>query len=360
MPIDHRLRSPRIDRVIDCRSDVITRPTEAMWDAMRSAEMGWGLQDEDRSINELQEYAADLAGMEAAIFVPSGTMANLVALMTHANRGDHILLEAYSHILWSEEWSFAYVCGLVPRAIQGDLGVISPDDVESAIAERRFGHRPRFRILCLENTHNMAGGTMMTPAQTAVLANIAHDNGIAVHVDGARILNACAALDVPLRDFARHVDTLSINLNKGLSAPGGAVLCGPKDVIHESRQNLKRLGGWSVVGKSGLTAAAGLVGLKTMIPQLAEDNRRTRRLAEQLADIDHIEIDLRTVQTNIVMLRVPRAFMSADEFLKQLQQAGVRAYPYMPDTVRFVLHRHIDEADVSRIVAAVRGITPRT
>jgi threonine aldolase len=345
--------------VIDCRSDVITQPTKAMWDAMQSAEMGWGLQNEDPSINELQDYAANLAGMEAAIFVPSGTMANLVALMTHANRGDHILLEAYSHVLWSEEWSFAYVCGLVPRVLQGDLGLIAPSDVESAIGERRFGHRPPIRLLCLENTHNMAGGTVMTPTHTATLSRIAHENGIAVHVDGARILNACAALDVPLRDFARHVDTLSLNLNKGLSAPGGALLCGPARLIEESRLNLKRLGGWSVVGKSGLTAAAGLVALKTMIPQLAEDNRRARTLAEELADIDNIEVDLRTVQTNIVMVRIPESFMSTEEFLVRLEQSGVRAYRYLSDTVRFVLHRHIDDTDVARIVGAVRGITAR-
>jgi threonine aldolase len=345
--------------MIDCRSDVITRPTDAMWDAMRSAEMGWGLQQEDPSINELQEYAADLSGMEAALYVPSGTMANLVALMTHANRGDHILLEAYSHVLWSEEWSFAYVCGLVPRVLQGDMGVIAPREVESVIGERRFGHRPHFRLLCLENTHNMAGGTLMSPSQTAALSSLAHENGIAVHVDGARILNACAALDVPLRDFARHVDTLSINLNKGLSAPGGALLCGPEQLIEDSRQNLKRLGGWSVVGKSGLNAAAGLVALKTMLPQLSEDNRRARMLGELLAEIDGVEVDLRTVQTNIVMVRVPESLMSTDEFLSRLELAGVRAYRYLPDTVRFVLHRHIDDSNVSQVVDAVRAITSK-
>jgi threonine aldolase len=236
--------------VIDCRSDVITTPTEAMWEAMRSAQMGWGMQGEDPSINELQAYAADLTGMEAALYVPSGTMANLVALMTHTNRGDHILLEAYSHILWSEEWSFAYVCGLVPKRLRSELGVIEPRAVHDAIGELRFGHRPPFRLLCLENTHNMAGGTLTSPSQTAALAAVAHENGIAVHVDGARILNACVALDVPLQAFASHVDTLSINLNKGLSAPGGALLCGPESLIQESRKNLKRIGGWSVVGRS--------------------------------------------------------------------------------------------------------------
>jgi threonine aldolase len=318
--------------------------------------MGWGMQREDPSINELQAYAADLTGMESALYVPSGSMANLIALMTHAQRGDHILVEAYSHVLWSEEWSFAYLCGLIPRVLRGELGVILPDELESAIAERRFDHHPHFRLLCLENTHNMAGGTVMSPEQTAVLARIAHANGIAVHVDGARILNACVALGVPLRSIATHVDTMSVNLNKGLSAPGGALLCGPRAVIEESRHNLKRLGGWSAVGKAGPLAAAGLVALKTMIPQLAEDNRRARNLGESLAGLDNIKVDLRSVQTNIVMVRLPESFMTADMFLRRLESAGVRAYDFLPDTVRFVLHRHIDDDDVARIVDVVRAI----
>jgi threonine aldolase len=343
--------------VIDCRSDVLTQPTEAMWEAMQSAQMGWGMQNEDSSINELQAYAADLTGMEAALYVPSGTMANLLALMTHTNRGDHVVLDAYSHILWSEEWSFAYICGLVSRTVHGDLGVMAPRDVESAIGERRFNHRPPFRLLCLENTHNMAGGTMMTPAHTEALSSLAHENGIAVHIDGARILNACVALNVSVQTFARHVDTLSLNLNKGLSAPGGALLCGPARFVREGRQNLKRLGGWSAIGKAGLSAAAGLVALQTMIPQLAEDNRRARDLAERLAVLENVEVDLRTVQTNIVMVRVPESLMSAERFLRRLEQSGVRAYDYLPDTVRFVLHRHVDDGDVSRIVEVVRDIT---
>lgn len=342
--------------MIDCRSDVVTRPTDAMWNAMRSAELGWGMQREDKSINHLEELGADLTGMEAALFVPSGTMANLIALMTHADRGDHILVEAYSHILWSEEWSFAFICGLAHRAIVGTFGLMAPEDVESAITERRFGHRPEFKLLCLENTHNMAGGTVMTLSDTATLSGLARENGIAIHMDGARILNACAALGVPLREFSPHLDTLSLNLNKGLSAPGGALLCGSRRLIERGRLSLKRLGGWSVVGKSGLTAAAGIVALETMIPQLAVDNARARTLAELLAAIRGIEIDLRTVQTNIVMVRLPEELISAGEFLLRLERAGVRAYLYLADTVRFVLHRHIDDTDVSKIADAVREV----
>jgi|HubBroStandDraft_6_1064221.scaffolds.fasta_scaffold425295_1 threonine aldolase len=345
--------------VIDCRSDAITQPTEEMWDAMRSAEVGWGMQGEDRSINELQAYAAGMTGMDAALYVPSGTMGNLVAMMTHTTRGDHFIAEAHSHVLWSEQWSYAYICGAVGRPIQGDRGVMAPSDVEEALEERRFGHRPRFRLLCLENTHNMAGGTITSLTQVRALSAVARRHGMSIHTDGARILNACAASDVSLQLFARECDTLTLNLNKGLSAPEGALLCGSAQLIDECRLNLRRLGGWSATGKAGPQAAAGLVALKTMIPQLREDNRRARALALGLAELEAINVDLETVQTNIVMVRLSESFMSTERFLEELQHHGVRAYYYLPDTARFVLHRHISDADVARIIDVVRTLATR-
>ncbi len=350
---------PPSGRVIDCRSDAITQPTEEMWDAMHSAEVGWGMQGEDASLNALQAYAASMAGMDAALYVPSGTMGNLVAMMTHTNRGDHFIAEAQSHVLWSEQWSFAYVCGAVAKPIQGSLGVMAPTDVEAAIEERRFGHRPPIRLLCLENTHNMAGGTIISLAQMGTLSAVAREHGISVHLDGARILNACVAEDVALPRFARECDTLTLNLNKGLSAPEGALVCGTEQLVDEARINLKRLGGWSATGKAGPQAAAGLVALQTMIPQLREDNRRAGVLARGLAELERIHIDLATVQTNIVMVRLDESFMSTQRFLNELGLAGVRAYYYLPDTVRFVLHRHITDDDVARVIDVVRDLVSR-
>lgn len=345
--------------MIDCRSDAITQPTDAMWDAMRSADVGWGMQGEDESLNALQEYGAHLTGMEAALYVPSGTMANLVAIMTHTNRGDNFIAEAHSHVLWSEQWSYAYVCGAAARPIDGHHGIMAPSDVEDAIQERRFGHRPPIRLMCLENTHNMAGGTIVSLTQTAALAAVAREHGLAIHTDGARILNACVASEVSVQLFASETDTLTLNLNKGLSAPEGALLCGTERLIDESRLNLKRLGGWSATGKAGPQAAAGLVALKTMIPQLREDNRRARALALGLAELEPISVDLDTVQTNIVMARLDASFMSTDTFLQELTQAGVRAYFYLPDTVRFVLHRHISDDDVAQVIDIVRELVTR-
>lgn len=346
-------------RVIDCRSDAITQPTDAMWDAMRAADVGWGMQGEDKSLNALQEYGARMTGMEAALYVPSGTMANLVAMMTHTRRGDNFIAEAHSHVLWSEQWSYAYVCGAAARPIAGTLGVMAPSDVEDAIQERRFGHRPPVQLLCLENTHNMAGGTITSLAETAALAAVAREHGLAIHTDGARILNACVASDVSVQLFASETDTLTLNLNKGLSAPEGALLCGTERLIEESRLNLKRLGGWSATGKAGPQAAAGLVALKTMIPQLSKDNRRARVLALGLAELEPIHVDLDSVQTNIVMARLDESFMSTDGFLKELSLAGVRAYFYLPDTVRFVLHRHISDEDVARVIDVVGELVRR-
>jgi threonine aldolase len=345
--------------VIDCRSDAITQPTDEMWDAMRSADVGWGMQGEDESLNALQEYGAHMTGMEAALYVPSGTMANLVAMMTHTSRGDNFIAEAHSHVLWSEQWSYAYVCGVAARPILGSLGVMAPTDVESAIQERRFGHRPPVRLLCLENTHNMAGGTITSLTQTVALSAVAREHGLAIHTDGARILNACVATEVSVQLFASETDTLTLNLNKGLSAPEGALLCGSRRLIDEGRLNLRRLGGWSATGKAGPLAAAGLVALKTMIPQLREDNRRARVLALGLAHLEHIHVDLESVQTNIVMVRLDESFMSTDGFLQELRLAGVRAYYYLPDTVRFVLHRHISDDDVARVIEVVRELDTR-
>jgi threonine aldolase len=341
-------------RVIDCRSDAITQPTEEMWDAMHSAEIGWGMQGEDASLNELQAYAATMTGMAAALYVPSGTMGNLIAMMTHTKRGDHFIAEAQSHVLWSEQWSFAYVCGVVARPIQGHFGVMAPSDVEAAIEERRFGHRPPIRLLCLENTHNMAGGTITSLAQTVALSAVAREHELSIHTDGARILNACVAEDVPLPLFARECDTLTLNLNKGLSAPEGALVCGTEQLVDDARTNLKRLGGWSATGKAGPQAA-----LKTMIPQLREDNRRAGVLARGLADLERVHVDLATVQTNIVMVRLDESFMSTDRFLHELGLVGVRAYYYLPDTVRFVLHRHITDDDVARVIDVVTGLASR-
>jgi threonine aldolase len=342
-------------RQVDLRSDVVTGPTDAMWDAMRQAELGWAMMGEDPSVNELERYAAELSGKESALYIPTGTMANLVALMTHTDRGDQVILEASSHILWSEEWGFAYICGVVPRPIGGTSGYMEPDDVKAAIVEQRFSHRANTSLICLENTHNMAGGTVISPSQVSAIAGIAREHSIPVHLDGARLFNACVALHVELSEMAADVDTLTLNLNKGLSAPEGALLCGPRPFIDQSRVNLKRLGGWTL-SKAGIPAAAGLVALKTMIPRLEDDHRRARLLAQGLQGLRRFTVNLGAVQTNIVMVSVDSEFMSARSLLNLLAEHNVRGYLFRPDAIRFVTHRLITDDDIRLVVEIMRDI----
>ncbi len=345
-----------MDTPIDLRTDAIAQPTAEMWDAMRSADIGWAMAGEDPYVNELQDHVAARTGKDAALFVATGSMANLVAVMSHTERGDQIIAEASSHILWSEEWGFAYICGLVPRPIPGRLGFICPDELTAALTDRLFAHHAKTSLICLENTHNAAGGTIITPEQLTELARVARRHEVPIHVDGARICNACVALGVDLRTMSRDVDTLTINLNKGLSAPQGALLCGPAEFISRSRVNLKRLGAWSL-SKAGIDAAAGLVALTTMLPQLAEDNRRADRLARGLSGVDGLQVNLRTVQTNIVMATAAGSIRSSAQLLAQLADRGILGYRCTHQTVRFVTHRHVTDDDVDRVISAAREIS---
>jgi threonine aldolase len=302
-------------------------------------------------VNELQAFAADLVGKEAALLVPTGTVANLVALMSSTTPGDQIVAEASSHVLWSEEWGYAAVCALVPRPICGTLGRLDPAHVLAAMKDARMGHRARTALIWVENTHSMAGGTVVTPSQMAALARVAAESGVSIHVDGARLFNAAVALGTEPRLLAADAETLTFSLTKGLSAPMGAILCGPKDFIERSRVNLKRLGGWSV-HKAGIYAAAGLVALRTMLPRLAEDNRRARLLGDGLAALKSIPIRVAPVETNIVMVSVDAAWMSGQAVLERLHAHGVRGSLRAADTIRFVTHRHMSDDDVYRVVAA--------
>ena len=327
--------------VVDVRTDAVTRPTEEMWRAMREARLGWSLVGEDENVNELERLGAEVVGKEAAVFTPTGTMANLAALMTHTRPGDQIVLDADSHILWSEEQGYAQLCGLAARALPHDGGFIAPEVLTRSIDDSRFGHRPRTALVCVENTHNGAGGTVVDVEAMDAMADVVEARGIPLHADGARLLNAAVALDVPAARLAQRATSVSVNLNKGLSSPMGALLCGSEEFVEAARVNLRRLG--SRLSKAGMEAAAGVVALRTMVPQLADDNARARRLAEKLAGAG-VDVDPRAVQTNILMCRVPAA---------RLARAGVLAYPYRDDAVRIVTHRHVDDDAVERIAAAV-------
>lgn len=316
--------------MIDLRSDICSQPTEPMWEAMRAARLGWATFGEDESVERLHRVAAELLGKEASLWVPTCGMANLVALMTLREPGARVALHAESHIATREAMGVENVARLEPVPLEE----LTADAVAGAGAA----------LLCLENTHTRAGGTVLGVEETAALAAAAP----LVHVDGARLANAAVALGIPLATLVRDVDTVALSLNKGLCAPMGAMLAGPAGTIERARWNLRRLGG-ATVHKAGIAAAAGLVALDTMLDRLADDHRRARALAERLVRLPGVSTQ--RPETNIVFFAV--AGLAAATVIERLQARGVRAYERDAQRVRFVTHRLIDDEAVDAAVAAV-------
>ncbi len=339
--------------MIDLQSDHVNKPTDEMWDAMRRTEPGWVIGRQDRSVNHLEEMAAEMMGKEAALFIPTGRMAVLVGLMTLCRRGHQVILERNSHVAWSQEWGLAYVCGAWPRLIEGRLGRMKPQDVAEAITESCFQHSPTTDLLCLENTHNTAGGTVLTVEQTKSLCDVAHQHGAQVLLDGARIFYAAAALGVRPADLVAETDAVTFNLEKGLSAPAGAFLCGTRSMLEEAYRNLSRIGGHSF-HKAGILAAAGIVALEKMVDRLVDDIQRARAFAEKINEIPNIAVDLSATQSNIVMADISASGSTADEVLKYLRENGIIAHEYTPQIVRFTFHRHITDQDVTRVLDSLR------
>lgn len=339
--------------IVDLRSDVVSTPTEEMLEAMQKAHLGLASAGEDTSINILEELAAQKMGKEAALFVPTGTFGNLLASFTHTRRGEQIILEEYSHHLWSEEWGISTICGLLPRLLKGISGTaLDPDDVERAITETRFLHLPPTGLVWLENTMCGAGGTIMTPQQTAAVCKVAHKYSIPVHLDGARIFNAAVALGIDVKDLVGPVDTVLFCLSKGLSAPIGSVLCGPRTFIEKAWRN-RRVLGVGGIHKWGIAAAAGVVALNTMIDRLAEDHTRAKMLAEGISSVPGLEVDLLAVQTNIIMVDVSHSGLTGEEFLIQLEKHGVKATLRGGNVIRLVTHRLIKNEDVVTVIEAI-------
>ncbi len=331
---------------IDLRSDLHGRPTDEMWEAMRAAPLGWATVGEDPSVNELQERMAALLGKEAAIWVPTCGMANLVALLTIAPRGSTVVLEASSHILTSEEMGIEEIAGLEPWSLWAADGRLDPVAVEEAIIETRA------TMLLLENTHTRAGGTVLTPELTAELAAAAQRHGAYVHLDGARLFNAAAALGVPLRELAAPANTVAVSMNKGLCAPMGTILAGRAQVIELAHRTLRRLGGASV-HKAGIAAAAALVALDTLVDRLADDHRRARELGALLREIPGIEIAPAEIETNIVLADVSGTELPPEEFLALLAEHGVLGLERDTSRVRFVTHRLIGDDEVAQAAERV-------
>ncbi len=340
--------------IIDLRSDVVTPPTEEMWTAMRQAKLGMASFGDDATVHDLVQLGATMLGKEAALYVPTCTMANLLALMVLGRAGAQVVLESSMHIVWSEGWGLAHPGGLFPRLLEGIRGAPDPSAIEDAVAKPRFGRLPRTSLICLENSHNNAGGTILTVEQTAAIAAAGHRHGIPVHLDGARLFNAAAALGISASRLAEPAETVAISLNKGLSAPEGALLCGPRSVVEEARAAAHRVGGASV-HKAGIAAAAGIVALTTMVDRLADDNRRAGVLGKRLSRLDGLGVDLTTVQTNIVNVEL-RPDLPAKEFVARLASRGVLAWVRSTHQVRFVTHRLIGDSEIERAARATAAV----
>ncbi len=338
-------------RAIDLRSDTVTHPTEAMREAMARAEVGDDVYREVPTNNALEALAAERTGMAAAIFVPSGTMANVLAVMAHTQKGDEVIADSEAHILHYEGGALATLGGTMPRALVTDWGCISGAQFEAALRPPNV-HYPPTRLVCLENTHNRHGGVVVTLGQIEELAASAHRHGIPVHMDGARLFNAAVALGVPAAVLAAPVDSVAFCLSKALSAPVGSLLCGESGFVDRARRFRKMLGGG--MRQAGVLAAAGIVALEQMVDRLADDHRIARMLAEALAVIPGLEIDLARVQTNIV--RIDLDGRDAGAVTERLLVHGVLVGAFGPRRIRLVTNRHIVPDDVPVVVQAFQAV----
>ncbi|MFH1185590.1 MAG: low-specificity L-threonine aldolase [Chloroflexota bacterium] len=338
--------------LIDLRSDTVTKPTPEMREAMAKAEVGDDVFGDDPTVNRLQELAADLMGKEQGLFVPSGTMGNLAALLAHCQRGDEVIIGNKNHSFLSEAGGFSALGGIhscqLPNQPDGSLLL---DDVEAAIRPDD-PHNPITRLVCLENTHNRCGGTVQTPEYTGHLAQLAHAHGLKVHLDGARIFNAAAALEVPPRDLAGHVDSVTFCLSKALCAPVGSILCGDRDFVKRAHRARKMLGGG--MRQAGVLAAAGIVALEKMSARLGEDHERARRLARGLREISGVQLDTEEPATNMVFFRLNDSLrISEKEVEAQLKDQGILVHATGPGRFRLVTHYWTDDAAIDKTVGAL-------
>jgi threonine aldolase len=339
--------------IVDLRSDTLTLPTPAMREAMARAEVGDDVWEEDPTVRRLEELAARRTGKDAALFVSSGTQGNLVSVLTQTRPGQEVILDADCHIFNYEVAGAAVFGGVQTLPVKTARGFLAPEQVREHIRPSNV-HIPVTGLVCLENTHNRHGGTCCTPEEVAAVAAVAHAGGVPVHLDGARIWNAAVALKRPVADFARHVDSLTFCLSKGLGAPVGSLVCGSAELIARARRVRKMLGGG--MRQVGVLAAAGLVALESMVDRLAEDHAHARRLAEGVARLPRVRVDLASVETNIVIFHVDRPG-GAGQLVTGSLARKVKIHQIGPISIRCVTHKDVDAEDVGRALEAFREIT---
>lgn len=332
--------------------DTSTLPTQEMLDAIASARLGDDVYGLDPTVNELEAVAAGLMGKEAAVLMPSGTMANLAAVLSWTRPADEVVVEAEAHLVYYEAGGISGVAGCIPLGVPGERGVLRAEEVERRL-RRPDQHYPHTSLLCVENTHNRAGGTITPLPVMKELRELCDARGLALHVDGARIFNAAVALDIPAADLVADADSVSFALSKGLSAPVGALLAGSAEFAGRARRARKMLGGG--MRQAGIIAAAGLVALRTGIGRLREDHVQARRLAAQLAALPGLSVS--PVETNFVMIDTAKWGIGAAQLVAELKSRGIAASARPPYTVRFVTHRQVGDAEAGLLVAALQEIS---
>lgn len=329
---------------IDLRSDTVTQPTPAMREAMASATLGDDVLEGDPSVRALEAKVAELLGKEAALFIPSGTMANLLAIMCQTKPGDEIICDANSHIYYYETGGFASVCGCSIRFAQGERGLLTADDI-THLVRQDDEHFPRTSLVSVENTHNRGGGSVWPIEQLAEVYGEAKSLDLRVHMDGARLWNACAASDLEPADYAEFADTVSVCFSKGLGCPVGSALVGDDETIAKARRRRKMVGG--SMRQAGMLAAAASYALDHNRPRMSEDHTRAQNLARRLEEVQGLTVDTDRVQTNMVYFTVDPALGTAREFCDKLDDR-VRMLDEGPQSVRAVVHLHIDDDDIER------------
>jgi len=348
-------------KIIDLRSDTVTLPTQAMRQAIYDADLGDDVFSEDPTTNRLEKIAAERMGKEAALMVASGTMGNLVCILTHCKRGEEVILGNQSHSFLYEAGGMSALGGIHPHTVvnQPD-GTMRLEDIEAAIRGDNV-HFPRTRLICLENTHNHCNGTPLTTEYTKEVATLAKKHGLQVHLDGARIFNAAVALGVDVKELTGPVDSVSFCLSKGLSAPVGSVICGSGEFISEARRNRKVLGGG--MRQCGIIAAAGITALEQMTERLTEDHANARRLAEGIAKIPGLSLDPESVQTNIIYfdlagkgISAGRRLGEAGTLIERLADRGIKILQLGPTQLRAVTHYGISSEDIDMTLNALKKI----
>ena len=339
---------------VDLRSDTITLPTKEMLDAITGAELGDDVFQEDPTVNRLEDLAATKFNKEAALFVPSGTMANLVAVLSHCQRGDEVILGDQAHTFLYEAGGISAFGGVHSRQIPNqEDGTLLLEDIKKSIRKEDV-HFPPTRLICLENTHNRCLGMPLSVDYTNSVTEIAKNNSLSVHVDGARIFNAAVSLDVSVTELTDNIDSVSFCLSKGLSAPAGSMLCGNKDFIEKARRNRKALGGG--MRQAGVLAAAGLVALEKMTDRIIDDHENARTLAEGISNIDGIRINLDRVKTNIIYFSLDHPKVGGALLLEKMAEKNIHFFELGPSWFRLVTHAGVSKGDVDAVVGEFERI----